>query len=51
MSNIQIEGKNPVLEALRSRRQPEKIYILASLKNDARIDEILSFVKGLRTPF
>jgi 23S rRNA (guanosine2251-2'-O)-methyltransferase len=46
---IQVEGRNPVKEALKTTR-PEKIYIAENMKNQEKIDEIMNQAGIFRIP-
>jgi 23S rRNA (guanosine2251-2'-O)-methyltransferase len=45
-----IEGKNPVLEALKAGRPLNKILLSKNIRNDTTIDEILVYARNRRIP-
>ncbi len=45
-----IEGKNPVLEALKAGRPLNKILLAKNIKNDSTIAEIISYARSRRIP-
>ena len=46
-----IEGKNPVLEALKAGRPVNRILLAKGLKKDAVVNEILMLARNSRIPF
>ncbi len=45
-----IEGKNPVLEALKAGRPFNKILLVKNIKNNTTINEILSYARNRKIP-